>query len=608
MSLNIYVPRDERFGHLKMSDFLGYGIKSLAQFLLPEFKDLCDSISNEFDSFEDALKIYEGGFKLPDGPLLKSIYDNVPLELLKEILPTDGEGLFKFPTPKVIQEDKSAWRTDEEFTQEMLGGMNPVVISRVKEFPPTSNLDPEVYGDQSSAMAWHHVKDHMDGITIDEAIEANKLFILNHHDSLMPYLRRINSTTTKTYASRTLLFLQNDGRLKPLAIELSVPHPNGDKLGAVSKVYTPAEDGVDGSVWQLAKAYAAVNDSGVHQLISHFLNTHVVIEPFVIATNRQLSVLHPIHKLLHPHFRDTMNINAFARQILINAGGILEATVFPAKYSMELSSAIYKNWNFLDQALPVDLMKRGMAEEDSNAPHGLRLVIPDYPYAVDGLEIWSAIQTWVEDYCNFYYHSDDSVEKDTELQSWWKEIREEGHGDKKNEPWWPKMHTRKELVDSCTIIIWIASALHAAVNFGQYPFAGYMPNRPTVSRQFMPEAGSEEYEELKTNPDKVFLRTITARLQTLLGIALIEILSKHSSDEVYLGQRDTPGWTQDAEPLEAFDKFGKKLNEIEKKIMEMNNDEKWKNRVGPAKIPYTLLYPTSEPGMTGKGIPNSVSI
>lgn len=103
------------------------------------------------------------------------------------------------------------------------------------------------------------------------------MFILDHHDTLMPYLRRINSTTTKTYATRTLLFLQRDGTLKPIAIELSLPHPQGDLHGCVSSVFTPAEKGIEGSIWQLAKAYVAVNDSGFHQLISHWYDLPVTL-------------------------------------------------------------------------------------------------------------------------------------------------------------------------------------------------------------------------------------------------------------------------------------------------------------------------------------------
>ncbi|RVX18908.1 Linoleate 9S-lipoxygenase 1 [Vitis vinifera] len=234
--------------------------------------------------FQDVLDLYEGGIKVPEGLYLTKLRTTSLLRCLKELVRTDGEHLFKFPNaPK----DKSAWRTDEEFAREMLAGLNPVVIRLLQEFPPKSKLDPEVYGNQNSSITKEHIENHLDDLTINEIT-----MMFSCHN-----LRRINATSTKTYASRTLLFLKDDGTLKPLAIELSLPHPSGDKFGAVNKVYTPAENGVEGSIWQLAKAYAAVNDSGYHQLLSHWLNTHAAIEPFVIATNRQLSVLHPIHKL-----------------------------------------------------------------------------------------------------------------------------------------------------------------------------------------------------------------------------------------------------------------------------------------------------------------------
>ncbi|RID62660.1 hypothetical protein BRARA_E01718 [Brassica rapa] len=297
LNLNIYVPRDERFSHVKFSDFLAYALKSVTQVLVPEIASVCDKTINEFDSFEDVFHLYDGSIKLANGHTISKLRDVIPWEMFRELVRNDGERFLKFPLPDVLKESRSAWRTDEEFAREMLAGLNPV------EFPPKSNLDSTRYGNQHSSIREEHIKPHMNGLSVKEALGQNKLYILDHHDALMPYLTRINSTNTKTYATRTLLLLQEDGTLKPLAIELSLPHAQGESHGSVSKIFTPSEKGVDGTIWQLAKAYAAVNDSGYHQLISHWLQTHAVIEPFIIASNRQLSVVHPIYKLLHPHFR-----------------------------------------------------------------------------------------------------------------------------------------------------------------------------------------------------------------------------------------------------------------------------------------------------------------
>lgn len=69
--------------------------------------------------------------------------------------------------------------------------------------------------------------------------------------------------------------------------------------------------------------------------------------------------MHPIYRLLHPHFRYTMDINSLARQFLINAGGVIELSFSPLKYSMEISSVAYdQDWRFDMEALPADLIRR----------------------------------------------------------------------------------------------------------------------------------------------------------------------------------------------------------------------------------------------------------
>jgi lipoxygenase len=92
---------------------------------------------------------------------------------------------------------------------------------------------------------------------------------------------------------------------------------------------------------------------------THRLRTHCCVEPYIIAANRQLSQMHPIYRLLHPHFRYTMEINARARGKLISADGIIESSFAPKKYCIELSSAVYRDfWRFDMEALPDDLIRR----------------------------------------------------------------------------------------------------------------------------------------------------------------------------------------------------------------------------------------------------------
>ncbi|KAI5010094.1 hypothetical protein ZWY2020_012231 [Hordeum vulgare] len=421
-------------------------------------------------------------------------------------------------------------------------------------------LDRAVYGDQDSKITKEHIQKNLGNITVAQAIEKKRLFALDHHDWVMPYLKRINElpgaeekgeiSQRKSYATRTLFFLQDDSTLKPLAIELSSPHPEDERLGATST------------------AHASSNDACKNNYVLHWLGTHATMEPVVIAANRQLSVLHPIHKLLKPHFRNTLDTNSTARHIVIGAadqrqnGGFYrnmhEVNFFASKYGMEMSSKAYASYNFTELAFPNELIKRGMvrrdpkkneelelprkdepniwtaiwkwvtgllfpsepiktgvARGDTKKHEQLELLIKDYPYAVDGMKIWTAIKKWVTDYCAIYYANEDrAVAADSKLQAWWSEVRNVGHGDLSDAPWWPAMDCVDDLVETCATIIWLGSAYHSAVSFGQYAYNGFVPNRPTITSGEMPADSGAVVTEAE------FLGSITPRTETFALMAL----------------------------------------------------------------------------------------
>ncbi|KAL4612097.1 hypothetical protein ACB092_08G174000 [Castanea dentata] len=610
-STSVYVPRDECFAEVKQLTFSAKTVYSVLHAVLPSLETAIIDADLGFPYFTAIDSLFNEGINLP--PLKnqnKGFFSTILPRLFKAITDT-GDDLLRFETPETMERDKFFWFRDEEFARQTLAGLNPYSIKLVTEWPLKSQLDPKIYGPVESAITTELIEQEIKGfMTVNEAIKNKKLFILDYHDLLLPYVSKVREIKgTTLYGSRTLFFLTPNGTLRPLAIELTRPPMDGKPQW--KDVYLPTWDATGVWLWRLAKAHVLAHDSGYHQLVSHWLRTHCATEPYIIATNRQLSVMHPIYRLLHPHFRYTMEINALAREALINAGGIIESSFSPGKYSVEFSSVAYdKQWQFNLQALPADLISRGMAVEDPKAPHGLKLSIEDYPFANDGLLLWDAIKDWVSDYVNHYYPKASLITSDQELQAWWNEIRTEGHADKKDEPWWPVLKTPKDLIEIITTIVWVASGHHAAVNFGQYAYGAYFPNRPTIARTNMPteEPSKEFWDNFLKKPEGALLQCFPSQIQATRIMAILDVLSNHSPDEEYLGETIEPAWSEDKFIKGAFEKFSGRLKELEGTIDERNANRDLKNRSGAGVVPYELLKPFSPPGVTGKGVPYSISI
>ncbi|KAL9455290.1 hypothetical protein AB3S75_010660 [Citrus x aurantiifolia] len=602
-----YVPRDEAFWGIKQATFSAKTLYSLLHGLIPAIKAAFGENKDlGFPYFTAIDTLFNQGIALPPQEQEEFWGRNLPelIQLAKHIL--------KFATPATMKRDQIFWFRDEEFGRQTLAGLNPCAIQLVTKWPLESTLDPAIYGPPESAITAEMVEKLMGGdITVDEAIKQKKLFILDYNDILLPYVEKVRQLEgTMLYGSRTLFFLSSEGTLRPLVIELTRPPMNGQPQW--KQAFQPSWQSTEIWLWRLAKAHVLAHDSGYHQLVSHWFRTRARTEPYVIATNRHLSAMHPIYRLLKPHLRYTMEINALARQSLINAGGTIESAFSPLKYSIELSSAVYDQlWRFDYEALPKDLIKRGMAVEDPTAPNGLKLTIEDYPYANDGLNLWFALKQWVTDYVNHCYHDQSLVQSDKELQAWWTEIRTVGHADKKDEPWWSVLKTSEDLIEIITTIVWVASGHHAAVNFGQYAYAGYFPNRPSIARTNMPTEEPTSEKDMKfflQNPQAVLLRSFPTQLQAIQVMAVLDVLSTHSPDEEYLGKQMEPPWGEDPTIFGAFERFSGRMMELEGIIDERNADMKLKNRNGAGVVPYELLKPFSGRGVTEKGVPYSISI
>lgn len=126
----------------------------------------------------------------------------------------------------------------------------------------------------------------------------------------------------------------------------------------------------------------------------------------------------------------------------------------------------------------------------------------------------------------------------------------------------------------CEQLYWVA------VNFGQYDFAGYFPNRPTIAQKNMPSEYvhlSEEWKSFIDRPETTLMHTFPSQAQASKVMAILDVLSTHSPNEEYISAHMEAASNYDPEISAALGRFkGQLMEEIEGIIDSRNLDSKLK--------------------------------
>jgi len=381
--------------------------------------------------------------------------------------------------------------SDREFARQRLAGCNPTVI-RSLQTSDQSIL--QSVGERSLTLA--------NGTEVDlsDAAAANRLFVADY--SFLKDLTAAELQPGRYVGSSVAVFYRSDSGLEPALLRL----PSG-------RVLLPPQMGTAKDDWMRAKLMVQCADLTQHELIAHLGDTHLAMEAFAIATPRQLPQNHPLYRLLKPHFRFLLAINQRGNQLLLGEGAAIENLLAPTREaSIDLINRAYREKSFASYALPTQLKQRGV---------GLDSGITDFPYRDDALLLWDAIARYVEQFLGRYYPDDVAVQQDPYLQAWATELGAPLSRDRADEfpqapGWLPselatqvdldlqdlpnlprvpdfptaeapgRLTTVQQLLDVATQVIFTCTAQHAAVNFSQFDYGGYIPNAP-MSLQQPPE-------------------------------------------------------------------------------------------------------------------------
>ncbi|XP_078284305.1 polyunsaturated fatty acid 5-lipoxygenase-like [Rhinoraja longicauda] len=422
------------------------------------------------------------------------------------------------------------WKDDWLFGYQFLNGLNPILIKQCKEipekFPVTEAMVGPFLGPNTS---------------LQQEAQKGNIYLVDYEmlDGI-----KANPVAGHEYlaAPMCLLYANPMNGLLPIAIQIS-QHP-----GPECPIFLPSDRELD---WRLAKIWVRNADSQVHQLVSHLLRTHLFGEVFCIATLRKLTSAHPIFKLLMPHVKYTLHINIMGRDRLFSEGEVFDqAFSSGGTATVEIVRRGLVGATYQSMCLPDNLAARGVE------------TIPNYYYRDDAQKIWHAINKFTENIVDLYYENDASVQSDTELQDWVKEIFTEGLLAKQSSGFPSSFLSKAELIKFLTMVIFTCSGQHSSVNAGQYEWSYCVPNNPSIMNKPSPTKKGQVTEKDINN-------TLPKGSQIRTVIAATSLLSQPSPIDTKLGSYVEERFTE----LKAgvcILAFQHELQQIEEEIIKRN--------------------------------------
>uniref|UniRef100_A0A674N9N1 Uncharacterized protein n=1 Tax=Takifugu rubripes TaxID=31033 RepID=A0A674N9N1_TAKRU len=431
----------------------------------------------------------------------------------------DMQRIFSFRTTPMSEYVADHWREDDFYGYQFLNGVNPNIITKCTVLPTNFPVTEEM------------VKAFLGGSSLQEELQKGNIFLFDAKkvDGLPG--REHEGKPLQVTPGLCLFYVNVEKKLMPIAIQLQ------QEPSETNPIFLPSDSETD---WLLAKFFIKNAYALMHQSITHLLRTHFMVEAYIVAGLRCLPEIHPIYKLLMPHFRYTLHVNTGGRKSLFGSDG----SSLGFNGIVELMRRDLADLHYSYFFLPENVRARGL---DS---------IPNNFYRDDGLKLWNIISSFVTAMVGYYYPTDCEVTRDTELQEWINEIFVHCLLGKKETGFPEAFTTAEELIKFLTMVIFTVSA-HLRWNSRCASTSGAKPPPTTKGQSSMETV-------LETLPN----------VSESINFATVSI--------IYLGNYPDERFDE-ATPKQIIKEFQAQLSQLSKEIAE---------RTAERNPPYIYMDPT----------------